>query len=295
MRNFQSMVRSGWGEGKLLCVGLDSAYDMLPAGVRAGKSSEAAVLAFNMAIVDATSHVACAYKPNIAFYSRKDADLRRALRETCTYIRERAPHVPIILDAKRADIGNTNAGYLVEAFEEFEADAVTVSPYLGAEALAPFLSLPDKGIIVLCRTSNPGAAELQEREVVLSSEERRWAADGRTTVPLYQYVALRAAKAWNDNDNCALVVGATAPDALRAVRALVGDMPILVPGVGAQSGDLDSVLAAGLTGSGTGLLVNASRSIIFASTGQDYAAAAQREAERLHGAMAAHIRGKHGQ
>jgi orotidine-5'-phosphate decarboxylase len=295
MRDFQAMLRSGWREGKLLCVGLDSAYDALPSAVHAGKSPEAAVLEFNRAIVDATSHVACAYKPNIAFYSHSEADLRGALWETCAYIRERAPTVPIILDAKRADIGNTNTGYLAEAFDEFEADAVTVNPYLGAEALAPFFGMAQKGIIVLCRTSNPGAAEFQEREVVLSSEEMSWVGDGRTTMPLYRYVALRAAKAWNGNANCALVVGATAPEALRAVRGLVGDMPILVPGVGAQSGDLHAVLDAGLTPSGGGLMVNASRSIIFASSGPDYAACARREAERLHGAMAAHISGKHDQ
>lgn len=284
------MLRGQWRDRKLLCVGLDSAYDLLPDSVVVGKSADAAVLAFNCAIVDATWDVACAYKPNIAFYSGKDPTLRRALADTCAYIRDRAPHVPIILDAKRGDIGNTNAGYLVEAFEEFEADAVTVSPYLGGEALAPFLGMREKGIFVLCRTSNPGAGELQEREVLLSAEESPGSA-GTATMPLYQYVALRAAKAWNGNGNCALVVGATAPEALRAVRGLVGDMPILVPGVGAQAGDLRSVLDAGLTASGTGLIINASRSIIFASSGPDYAAAARHEAERLHEAIAGHIGG----
>ena len=171
MSGFIPMLRSRWAEGRFVCVGLDSAHDALPASVRARRSVDTAVLAFNRAIVDATAEFVCAYKPNIAFYARKGADLRRALVETCEHIRDAAPEVPIILDAKRGDIGNTNEGYLAEAFEEIGADAVTVSPYLGGEALEPFLRMKDKGIVVLCRTSNEGAAEFQEREIRLGEDE----------------------------------------------------------------------------------------------------------------------------
>lgn len=291
MPGFMTMLRSRWNEGRFVCIGLDSAHDALPASLRAGKTPDEAVLAFNKAIVDATADLACAYKPNIAFYARKGADLRGALARSCAHIRQAAPGVPIILDAKRGDIGSTNAGYIAEAFEEIDADAITVSPYLGKEALEPFLRIEAKGVFVLCRTSNAGAAEFQERDVWLDEVLQEELLVRQTRLPLYQYVALRVARTWNANGNCALVVGATAPDALKAVRDLVGNMPILVPGVGAQAGDLQAVLAAGLTASGDSLIVNASRSVIFASPADDFAAAARRETERLHDAISRYRQG----
>ena len=265
-----STLRARWAEGKFICIGLDSDRERLPLSCRS-------VVDFNAAIIEATADLACAFKFNIAFYP--GADGRRALAESCGAMRRAAPGIPIILDAKRGDIGNSNAGYVAEAFREFDADAVTVSPYLGGEALEPFLGMKDKGIFVLCRTSNPGAAEFQDRQVLV----------GQGAMPLYQYVALRACE-WNVQGNCALVVGATAPDPLRRVRAVVGGMPILVPGIGAQAGSLEAVLGAGLTADGDGLLINASRSIIFASRGLDFAEAARREAAALHKSVASYRR-----
>ncbi len=261
-RDFMFMLRARWAEGKFICVGLDSHHARLPPSCRS-------VFDFNKAIVEATADLVCAYKPNVAFYPGPAG--RQALAESCDHIRRAASKVPIILDAKRGDIGNSNEGYTSEAFEEFDADAVTVSPYLGGEALEPFLRMRDKGIFVLCRTSNPGASEFQDRDVLV---------DGRP-MPLYQHVALRV-REWNSNGNCALVVGATAPEPLKIVRGLVGDMPILAPGIGAQAGSLETVLQAGLTPDGDGLIVNASRSVIFASNSGNFAEGAHRELAKLH-------------
>jgi orotidine-5'-phosphate decarboxylase len=307
--NFITMLRSRWAEGKMVCVGLDSDAEQLPLAVRQGSIVEEAVLDFNKGIVNGTRKSVCAYKPNIAFYSRKDVNLRRALASTCKYIEKMAPDVPIILDAKRADIGNTNTGYVIEAFEEYGVDAVTVNPYLGEEALKPFLEKEDRGIIVLCRTSNPGAAEFQNQnlafetigeitdtlqgpDTALPLDEWMNNSSGMYLVPLYQFVALRVARHWNKNNNCALVVGATAPQELAIVRQLVGDMPILVPGVGTQGGNLEEVLDAGLTKKGDGLIINSSRSVIFAYKeqkdrgdnyrGEDYIELAQQEVERMN-------------
>jgi orotidine-5'-phosphate decarboxylase len=297
------MLRSRWTEGKMVCVGLDSDYEKLPAVVRQGAIPEDAVLEFNKAIINATCMSVCAFKPNIAFYSRRDANLRRALIKTCEHIRKMAPGVPIILDAKRADIGNTNTGYVVEAFEEIGADAITVNPYLGEEALKPFLEKVDKGVIVLCRTSNPGAGEFQDRRVFIDSiaeirslmagkdlptksdgEDVEWEVPGSRGwfIPLYQLVARRVARYWNKNGNCALVVGATAPSELAIVRYLVDDLPILVPGIGAQGGDLGEVLRAGLTKRGDGLIINVSRSVLFAAGDHTYPEAAGVEVGKLN-------------
>ncbi len=264
---FTAMLRARWADGKFICIGLDSDPDRLPLSCRS-------VVDFNTGIIEATALLACAFKFNIAFYP--GAMGRRALAESCGAVRRAAPGVPIILDAKRGDIGNSNGGYVAEAFGEFDADAVTVSPYLGGEALEPFLRIKEKGIFVLCRTSNPGAAEFQDRHVLV----------GGGAMALYEYVALRVCE-WNLHGNCAVVVGATAPEPLRRVRGVVGNMPILVPGIGAQAGSLEAVLAAGLTAHGDGLLINASRSIIFASGGADFANAARSEATELHKTVAA--------
>ena len=229
------------------------------------------ILSFNRKIIDATKDVVCAYKPNTAFYEKYGIPGLSALYETIAYIHEVAPDVPVILDAKRADIGNTNADYAEAAFEYLRADAITVHPYLGAEALAPFLDRANKGIIVLCRTSNPGAGEFQDLPV-----------NGE---PLYRFVAHRVSSEWNKNGNCALVVGATYPDELREVRGLVGDMPILIPGIGTQGGDLEKTVSAGKDSRGKGMIVNSSRGIIFASPGDDFADAARHETVKLHNSI----------
>jgi orotidine-5'-phosphate decarboxylase len=222
---------------------------------------------FNRAMVDATKGVAAAYKPNSAFYEAHGDEGLAALRETVVYINEQAPDVPVILDAKRADIGNTNLGYVHAIFDHYGFDAITVHPYLGAEALAPFLERADKGIIVLCRTSNPGAGEFQDLDI-----------GGE---PLYMRVARNVTEKWNARGNCMLVVGATYPEEMQKIRAVSDDMPFLIPGIGAQGGDVEKTVAAGRDSKGRGMLISASRSIIFASSGADYAKAAGASAKQL--------------
>ena len=293
-RNFRSLLETKWAEGKFVCVGLDSEFGKIPESIRR-QSIGRTILNFNEAIVDATKDVVCAYKPNIAFYEAYGEAGLRALGETIDYIRKYAPDVPVILDAKRADIGNTNAGYVKATFEYLQADAITVHPYLGREALQPFLDCKDKGIIVLCRTSNLGADEFQDRDVMLTDddqvlffgdenkkEEDMEREEWRSYLPLYQYVAYKVAREWNENNNCAVVVGATYPGELREVRRIVGDMPILIPGVGAQGGDVEKTVKEGRNSRGNGMIINSSRGIIFASSGLDFAEAARRETLKLH-------------
>lgn len=261
---FMEMLGNAWKvNNTLVCVGLDPDPKKMPPCVLDEKYP---VFAFNKAIVDATKHAVCAYKPQAAMYAGMDADAE--LKMTIDYIHETAPEVPVILDAKRADIGNTTAMYAKEAFERYRADAVTVNPYMGMDALKPFLDCADKGVIVLCRTSNGGAKEVQELR--LESGEL-----------LYEHVAKLISGAWNYNRNTMLVAGATFPEELGRIRKIVGDTPLLVPGIGAQGGDLAGVLRNGLTSAGTGLVINSSRGIIYASNGPDFAEAAGRAAETL--------------
>ncbi|MDR3571583.1 MAG: orotidine-5'-phosphate decarboxylase [Candidatus Pacebacteria bacterium] len=269
MRNFNELLRNNWNEGKYLCVGLDPEYEKIPESLRKSSVRET-IVAFNRAIIDATKTIACGYKPNTAFYEAHGDEGFAALQETCFYILEHAPEVALILDAKRADIGNTNLGYVSFAFEQLRADAITLHPYLGAEALQPFLDRKDKGIFILCRTSNPGAGELQHLSV---GEE-----------PLYLHVAKRVASAWNGNGNCGLVVGATYPTEIAAVRKVAPGVPFLIPGIGAQGGDLRAAVAAAKEQEGA-FLICASRSIMYASRGLDFAEAAQKAALELDTAI----------
>ena len=299
MRNFMEMLRAKWAEGKFVCVGLDSELEKIPQ--RATQMSGARAITFNRAIIQQTSDLVCAYKPNIAFYASRGAEGLQDLVTTVYLIKELAPEVPIILDCKRADIGNTNIGYVKEAFDVFGADAITVNPYFGAEALQPFLERKEKGVIVLCRTSNKGATEFQNREVIIKQDGFRYEGVGRKllsatpevfAIPLYQLVAHRVAREWNKNGNCALVVGATAPDELAAVRNIVGDgFPILIPGIGKQGGDLEKTVNAGKDSKGQGMIINSSSGIIFASSGGDFAEAARRETEKLHSGITEILKG----
>jgi orotidine-5'-phosphate decarboxylase len=234
----------------LVCVGLDADMAKLPASYLKEKSPQ---FAFNRDIIDATAEFACAFKPNTAFYESQGAKGWEALAQTMAYLKSAAPDVFTILDAKRADIGNTSAQYATAFYDELGADAVTLHPYLGAEAIKPFLTRPDKAPIVLCHTSNAGAGEFQELRVDMDGE----------SLPLWRAVARRVGRDWNTLKNCMLVVGATVPDVLLGVREEVGDMPLLVPGIGAQGGDLKAVLDAGLTADKRGLVINSSRGIIF--------------------------------
>ncbi|MBI2588775.1 orotidine-5'-phosphate decarboxylase [Candidatus Saccharibacteria bacterium] len=249
----------------LVCVGLDPVLSKLPASVA---SQAEPLLFFNRAIIDATADLVCAFKPNCAFYESIGARGIEQLQKTCDYILKNYPNVPVILDGKRADIGTTNEHYARFVFDYLKADAITVHPYFGGEALKPFLSRQDKGIIILCRTSNPGATEFQDLKV--GGEE------------LYKVVARNVAERWNSNNNCLLVVAATYPRELASVRAIVGDeMVILVPGVGAQGGDLRKTLEAGLNSKKEGLIISSSREIIFASTGDDFAKVARQKTIEL--------------
>jgi orotidine-5'-phosphate decarboxylase len=260
--------------GRHVCVGLDSDVRRLPTSLLPEAPPAQRVAAFNEAVIEATAEVACAFKPNSAFYEALGAPGFEALAGTIAAAKRIAPEVPIILDAKRADIGNTNTGYVRSAFEDLGADAITVHPYLGREALQPFLDAEDKLIFVLARTSNPGAGEFQDLLV-----------DG---VPLYRQVARGVAASWNKAGNCGLVVGATYPDEMAQIRAdIPAEMPILIPGVGAQGGDLTAVVKAQHGVGSSSFLINASRSIIFASDGADFAAAARTEALRLDAAIRA--------
>jgi orotidine-5'-phosphate decarboxylase len=242
------LARAQQASGSLICVGLDPDPAKLPAELLA---DSAPLLAFNRRIVDATAHLAAAYKPQIAFYGALGAEDQ--LAASIRYIRDRAPSAIVILDAKRNDIGNTAEAYAREAFDRYDADAVTVNPYMGEDSVRPFTSRPERGAILLCRTSNPGARDFQDLSV-----------DG---LPLYRRVAERAASRWNEHRNVMLVVGATYPREMTDLREAHPEMSFLVPGIGAQGGDLESTLEAGLDRRGTGLLISSSRGIIYAGGG----------------------------
>jgi len=254
--SFLGKLNSRWrSTGSMLCVGLDPDVSRLP-GAMSGRTE--AIADFCIEIVDATAPHVCAFKPQIAYFAAVGAESQ--LQRVCDHIKASHPDIPLILDAKRGDIGDTAKLYAREAFDRYGADAVTVNPYLGTDSLGPFLSSTDRGVIVLCRTSNAGSGTFQSQLV-----------DGR---PLYEHVAERAASEWSKMGEVGLVVGATYPDELARVRAIVGDMPLLVPGVGAQGGDAATVLNVGRSSDGFGLIINSSRAVLYASSGDDFASAA---------------------
>jgi orotidine-5'-phosphate decarboxylase len=256
--HFMQSLREAWtGNDSLVCVGLDPEPSRLPA-VLDGQAD--AIFEFCRSIVDATGDLVCAFKPQIAHFAAQRAE--DALERLIAHIHAKYPGVPVILDAKRGDIGSTAQHYASEAFDRYKADAVTLNPYLGRDSIQPFLDRADKGVILLCRTSNPGGADFQDLDC-----------GGQ---PLYMRVAETIARDWNTNGNCALVTGATWPDELGRVRSVVGDMPLLVPGIGAQGGNVEAVLAHGRTADGTGLMISSSRAILYASPGRDFADAARR-------------------
>lgn len=248
----------------LLCVGLDSDLDKLPEHLK----TEADPLAtFNKAIIDATHDLVSSYKFQIAYYSALGITGTEQLIQSIEYLREKYPEIPIILDAKRADIGNTSEQYAKEAFEIYKSDAVTVNPYLGHDGLEPFLRREDKGVIILARTSNPGAKDFQDLKI-----------EGDT---LYMKVAQKIVE-WNKlYGNCLMVVGATYPEEMKVIRQIAPEMFFLVPGIGAQGGDLKQTMAMGLRKDGSGLLIHSARGIIYASSGKDFAEKAREEAQKL--------------
>ena len=243
--NFQEKLdRIVKKNNSLLCVGLDQH-----------------LFSFNQKIIKQTFDLVCAYKPNSAFYEAEGVGGIRELKLTCDYLRKN-PEIPVILDAKRGDIGSTNKGYIKYAFDYLGVDAITLHPYLGRESIEPFLKLKDKGFFILCKTSNPGAGEFQDLLVAKNSPTR----NGRHKLvnkKLYKYVAEKVNVEWNTVGNCMLVVGATYPKELKEIRKIVGEMTILIPGVGAQGGDIEKTVKAGLNSEKKGIIVNSSRGIIF--------------------------------
>jgi orotidine-5'-phosphate decarboxylase len=260
--SFVELLRAAWQRhDSLLCVGLDPEPARFPAHLR---SRPDAIFEFCAGIVDATADLACAFKPQIAYFAAHRAE--EQLERLIAHIHERHPGVPVILDAKRGDIGSTAEQYAIEAFQRYGADAVTVNPYLGRDSVTPFLAHAGKGVILLCRTSNPGGSDLQFLDV--GGEK------------LYERVARLVATEWNSGGNCALVVGATFPAEIARVRQLVGDLPLLVPGIGAQGGDIEATVKAGRTADGTGLIISSSRAILYAGQGSDFGAAARAVAQQ---------------
>lgn len=259
-QTFRQRLDAAWRETRsLVCVGLDPDLKRFPPAIARGPEP---YLAFGRHVVDATRQYACAYKPQIAHYAAVGAE--KELEQTIAHIRRVAPEAIVILDAKRGDIGSTAEMYAREAFDRYQADAVTVNPYLGADSIAPFAKRPDRGAVVLCRTSNASAGQLQDVD-----------AGGE---PLYVSVARRAAGEWNAHDNLLLVVGATWPEEMKRIRRAAPSVPFLVPGIGEQGGDLRQTVEGGLTPDGNGLLISSSRGIIYAGDGGSEAiAAAARE------------------
>jgi orotidine-5'-phosphate decarboxylase len=267
MSKFIEQLQGAWkANNSLLCVGIDPDLARFPKQL-AGRPE--AILEFGRAIVDATADLACAFKPQIAYFHAERAEAQ--LEALIAHIHQNHPGIPVILDAKRGDIGSTAEQYAREAFERYDADAVTVSPFLGGDSITPYTQYADKGVIILCRTSNPGGGDFQDLKI-----------EGEL---LYQRIARIAVAEWNQRGNCALVVGATFPAELATVRALVGEMPLLVPGIGAQGGDIAATVKAGQTAAGTGLMINSARAIIYASSGDDYALAARKVAKTTRDAI----------
>ncbi len=269
-RNFRELLEAQWAQRKMLCVGLDPDFEKIPQAARQEGTRETLV-AFNRAIIDATHDLICAFKPNSAFYESHGDEGWNALRETIQYIQEVAPEVPVILDAKRADIGNTNENYATSAFDYLHADAITVHPYLGGASLKEFFARDEKGIFVMCKNSNSDSGEFQDLEV-----------NGQ---PLYLHLARAFAEKWNTHRNCGLVVGATYPADIGRVRKVAPGMPLLIPGVGVQGGDLAQSVANGKDAQGRGFIISTTREIIFASDGKDFATAARQKATELDGAI----------
>jgi orotidine-5'-phosphate decarboxylase len=270
---FNQQLQSAWAsQGSMLCVGFDPDPKRLPPALQ-GKPE--GIFEFCREIADATADLVCAFKPQFAYFASQRAEMQ--LEKLIKHLKEKYPHIPVILDSKRGDIGSTADHYALEAFERYGADAITVNPYMGFDTIEPYLKHTGKGVIVLCRTSNPGGSDLQFLNV---------SPDGQ---PLYLHVAKLAAQQWNSSGQISLVVGATFPDEIAKVRAIVGEMPLLIPGIGAQGGDIDATVKAGAISNkpGTGMIINSSRAILYASPGSDFAEAARTVALNTRDALRA--------
>jgi len=263
----EKMLTASRQQNSLLCVGLDPELDRLPSTLR-NLPIEKAILHFCQTIIEATAPYVCAFKPNIAFFEVLGPTGMHVFQQVLQAI---PAHIPIIVDAKRGDLGNTARNYAAALFDIYGCDAVTVNPYLGHDSLAPFLAYRDKGIIILCRTSNPSARDFQDLQVLDKDGQMR---------PLYEVVAQQV-QSWNTAGNCGLVVGATYPQELQTIRSICPDLPILIPGVGAQGGDLEASVIAGVDAHGERAILAVSRSILYAGNDNNYAAAAAEQAQLL--------------
>jgi len=256
MNFLEKLLHAARSNRSLLCIGLDPDPELMP---------KVDFFQFNRAIIDATSDLVCAYKPNLAFYEALGIEGLKALERTVAYIPK---GIPIIGDAKRGDIGSTARAYARALFETLGFDAATVNPYLGYDSLEPFMEYKEKGVFILCRTSNVGSAHFQALTLT------------ETSGPLFELVA-QSAREWNLYGNLGLVVGATYPEELRRVRQICPEMPLLIPGIGAQGGDLASAVRYGVDAKGEKAIISSSRQIIYASKGEDFAAAAREAALNL--------------
>jgi orotidine-5'-phosphate decarboxylase len=266
-------LRARWAtSGSLLCVGLDPDPARFP---DAFVADDDALFGFCRDIADATAEFACAFKPQVAYFAAHNGG-EAQLQRLIAHLNGAHPDVPVILDAKRGDIGSTAEQYAVEAFDRYGADAVTLNPYMGRDSAAPFLARNDRGCVFLCHTSNESARDFQELMVT---------GPAGVAEPLYQRIARTIAREWNVDGNCALVVGATFPGELKVIRGIVGDMPLLVPGIGAQGGDVEATVRNGIAADGAGLMINSSRGILYASSGAGYADAAADAARALRDAI----------
>jgi orotidine-5'-phosphate decarboxylase len=267
MNFLDKLLAASRQQNSLLCVGLDPEPDRLPAQLYDMPVARA-VTYFCRAIIEATATYVCAFKPNLAFFEVLGPEGMHVFQEVIHAI---PAHIPIIVDAKRGDLGNTARNYAAAVFDVYGCDAVTVNPYLGYDSVAPFLAYHEKGVILLCRTSNPGARDFQDVLVCSGNGQVR---------PLYEVVAQRV-QSWNKAGNCGLVVGATYPQELREIRSKCPDMPILIPGVGAQGGDLEASVVAGVDAFGEKAIIAVSRAVLYSGEDTDFATAAANEAREL--------------
>lgn len=287
-RKFNEKLERLQGKVGPLCIGLDSDWSKIPGEFKV-LGREEGTFQFNKTIIDSTYDMVCAFKPNIGFYE-DTPEGEKALERTVEHIHRKYPYIPVIGDIKRGDIGNTNIGYIRAAFERYKFDAVTVNPLLGQAALQPFLDMEDKGIISVVKTSNPGSDEFQNLPVSINKVAKNreellelYEAVGDTEMPFYLAMAWRISKYWNKSKNCYIVVGATYPEELSLVRRTVPNMTVLLPGIGAQGAEVQATVVNGMDQDANGMIINASRSVIFAKRekNESVGEAARREAEKL--------------
>jgi orotidine-5'-phosphate decarboxylase len=284
--SFQELLAYQTNERKFLCVGLDIGQTLIPSHF-AIRHTTRSVVEYAKGIIDATKDYACAFKPNVGFYFANLEDGIQALCEIREYAALVAPDVIFVPDPKLGDIKTTSEHYEHGYFGRLDADAITLNPYMGQDSLQPFLDHPDKGCLILCKTSNPGSRFIQDRYLTLTSEEiKKWELPVAAAIPVYEYVAHEVSEVWNIHRNCGLVVGATFPEQMKAIRSIVGDDVLLFcPGVGKQGADLGDAVRAAKNSMNGGFMINSSSSIDYASAGTDCFEAAGAEAKRTHEAI----------